>query len=63
MYVSQIPNRNSKPTWLIRTSTRVGNKVVKTTISNITRLPQPIIDGIGILWCRKEGSLSGVGMY
>ncbi len=49
MYVSQIPNRNSKPTWLIRTSTRVGNKVVKTTISNITRLPQPIIDGIGIL--------------
>jgi len=49
MYIAKIPNRNSNPTWLIRTSTRVGKKVIKTTLANITQLPQPIIEGIRIL--------------
>ena len=49
MFVDRIPNRNSNPTWLIRESKRVGGKVVKTTILNITKLPQDVIQGIRIL--------------
>ncbi len=49
MYVEQIPNRNSKPTWLIRESKWIDGKSVKFTVTNLTRLPQAIIDGIGIL--------------
>ncbi len=43
MYVSRIPNRNSKPTWLIRESHRNGEKIDKITILNITKLPLPLI--------------------
>ena len=43
MYVARIPNRKSKPTWLIRESKWVNGKSVKTTIANITKLPLPII--------------------
>ena len=39
MYVDVIPNRNSNPTWLVRKSQRVNGKVVKQTLSNITKLP------------------------
>ena len=43
MYVARIPNRKSKPTWLIRESKLVNGKSVKTTIANITKLPLPVI--------------------
>ncbi len=49
MYVARIPNRNSNPTWLIRESKRVNGKIVKTTLANITNLPQAVIEGIRIL--------------
>ena len=49
MYVEQIPNRNSKPTWLIRESKWIDGKSVKFTVTNLTRLPQAIIDGIRTL--------------
>ena len=49
MYVARIPNRNSNPTWLIRESKRVDGKIVKTTLANITKWPQPVIDGLRIL--------------
>ena len=39
MYVDVIPNRNSNPTWLVRKSQRVNGKVVKQTLSNITKPP------------------------
>ena len=40
MYVECIPNRNSNPTYLIRQSTWVDGKSRKTTLANITRLPE-----------------------
>jgi len=49
MYVAKIPNRNSKPTWLIRESKWINGKSVKTTLANITKLPMEIIEGLRIL--------------
>lgn len=46
MYVERVPNRNSRPTFLIRKSRRAGKKIIKTTILNITALPDEIIEGI-----------------
>ena len=44
-----MPNRNSRPTYLFREGKRVGKKVVKTTLANITRLPDDVIEQIRIL--------------
>ena len=49
MYVERVPNRNSRPTYLIREGKRVGKKVVKTTLANITKLPDEVIEQIRIL--------------
>ncbi len=43
MYVERIPNRNSKPTWLIRESRWIEGKSVKFTILNINDLPITLI--------------------
>ena len=43
MFVARIPNRNSKPTILLRESYREGGKVKTRTIANLTKwLPERI---------------------
>jgi len=49
MHVESVPNRNSRPTILIRHSYREDGKVKKRTFANITHLPPHIIDGIRLL--------------
>ncbi len=49
MYVERIPNRNSNPTWLIRESKWVNGRAQKTTLANLTKLPQGLIESIRIL--------------
>jgi hypothetical protein len=44
MYVAEIPNRSSPPTFLLRESFREGRKVKNRTIANITHLPRSQID-------------------
>ena len=39
MYIDIVPNRNSPPAVLLRESTRVGKKMVKTTIANLSKCP------------------------
>lgn len=39
MYIETVPNRNSRPAILLRQSTRVGRKVVKKTLANLTDWP------------------------
>ena len=46
MYVETVPNRNSRPTILIRHSCREGGKVKKRTLSNITKLPPETVEKI-----------------
>ena len=49
MHIESVPNRNSRPTILIRHSYREDGKVKKRTFANITHLPPHIIDGIRVL--------------
>ena len=49
MYVDKVPNRNSKPTYLIRESKRNNGKTDKTTLANITKLPLELIEQVRIL--------------
>ena len=49
MYIARIPNRNSRPTYLIREGRRVGRKVVKSTLLNVSVLPEHLIEDLRIL--------------
>jgi hypothetical protein len=44
MYIATVPNRNSPPAILLRESYREKGKVKTRTLSNLSRLPKPIID-------------------
>jgi hypothetical protein len=55
MYIDTVPNRNSRPCILLRESRRVGGRVVKTTIANITDWPSEVVEGI-------RASLKGNGI-
>ena len=36
MYIDKVPNRNSKPTYLLREAKREGKKIIKKTIANLS---------------------------
>ena len=44
MYIDTVPNRNSPPAVLLRESSRVGNKIIKRTLANLSDWPAPQID-------------------
>lgn len=46
MYIESVPNRNSPPAILLRESRRVGKKVLKKTVANISAWPKPKIDSL-----------------
>jgi len=46
MYIDRVPNRNSRPTILLREGWREHGKVHKRTIANISRWPQDKIDSL-----------------
>jgi transposase len=54
MYIETVKNRNSKPAILLRESYRVGPKVQKRTLANITKWPKPFVDNIRILLKNKD---------
>jgi hypothetical protein len=39
MHIDIVPNRNSRPAYLLRESVRVGKKVTKRTLANLSALP------------------------
>lgn len=43
MYIETVPNRNSRPAYLLRDAKRVGGKVVKRTVANLSKLPDEAI--------------------
>jgi transposase len=43
MYIERVPNRNSPPAILVRTSHREGKKIIKKTLANLSGLPEEII--------------------
>jgi transposase len=44
MYIDTVPNRNSPPAILLRESSRVGNKIIKRTLANLSDWPAAQID-------------------
>lgn len=44
MYVDTVPNRNSPPAILLRESSRVGRKIVKRTLANLSDWPAAQVD-------------------
>lgn len=49
MYIDIVPNRNSRPAILLRKAKRVGGKIVKTTLENLTDWPQEKISSLQAL--------------
>jgi len=46
MYIDKVPNRNSRPTLLLRESYRQGRRVLKDTILNITHWPPHVVEAL-----------------
>jgi len=46
MYIESVPNRNSPPTLLLRRTYRSGGKVIKETLANLNKWPDPIVEGL-----------------
>jgi hypothetical protein len=46
MYIDRVPNRNSPPAILLRESYRVGSKVKKRTLANLSALPPSAIEAV-----------------
>jgi hypothetical protein len=46
MYIDTVPNRNSPPAILLRESSRVGKKIVKRTLANLSDWPATQIDSL-----------------
>ncbi len=49
MYIEAVPNRKSPPAILLREGKRVGKKVVKRTLANLTHWPKPVVEGLRTL--------------
>jgi len=49
MYIEVVPNRKSKPTILLREGRREGRRVVKTTLANLTKWPNHVVEGLRVL--------------
>ena len=49
MYIERVPNRNSPPAVLLRESYRVGKKVQKRTLANLSKWPASLVEGLRTL--------------
>jgi hypothetical protein len=49
MYIERVPNRNSPPAVLLREAYREGKKVRKRTLANLSKWPQPLVEGLRVL--------------
>ena len=49
MYIESVPNRNSPPAVLLRESYRLGGKVKKRTLANLSKWPPALVEGLRTL--------------
>jgi len=49
MYIESVPNRKSPPAILLREGKRIGKKVVKRTLANLTHWPEHVVEGLRTL--------------
>ena len=76
MHIDTIPNRNSRPAYLLRESVREGKHVRKRTLANLSSLPLeqieairrilkgeklgPVEDGLEVVRSRAHGHVEAV---
>ena len=76
MHIDTIPNRNSRPAYLLRESVRAGKRVTKRTLANLSSLPLdqiemirrvlkgerlgPIADGLEVIRSQPHGHVDAV---
>jgi hypothetical protein len=76
MHIDTIPNRNSRPAYLLRESYREGKRVRKRTLANLSSLPidqieairrilkgerlGPVADGLEVVRSRAHGHVEAV---
>jgi len=63
MYIETVPNRGSRPAYLLREARREGAKVVKRTLANLSKLPDDAIEALrlslkGVKLCDATKSFS-----
>ena len=63
MYIERVPNHGSRPAYLLRDAKRVGGRVVKRTIANLSKLPDEAIEALrlslrGVKLCDAAQALS-----
>ena len=46
MYIETVPNRGSRPAYLLRDARREGSKTVKRTLANLSHLPEHAIEAL-----------------
>jgi len=46
MYIASVPNRNSRPTILLREGKRQGKKIIKNTLLNLTHWPEDMVESL-----------------
>jgi hypothetical protein len=49
MYIERVPNRNSPPAILLRESYREAKRIRKRTLANLTKWPEQLVEGLGVL--------------
>jgi len=49
MYIEKVPNRKSKPAYLLREGTRVGKKIQKKTLANLSHLSSEQIEALQLI--------------
>lgn len=49
MYIETVPNHKSRPSYLLRDAKRVGKKIVKRTIANLSKLPDEAIEALRLI--------------
>ena len=54
MYIETVPNRNSKPTVLLRQGWREGKRTPKRTIANLTHWPTHVVDALRVALKGKQ---------
>ncbi len=57
MYIERVPNRNSPPAVLLRESYREGDKVKKRTLTNLSKLPEDVVDNMKLALKRAKVSI------
>ena len=59
MYIESVPNRNAKPTVLLRESRREGSRIVKITLANLLHWPSEKVEAFRLALKKQPSPVQG----